>query len=161
MPGSESAQAIITKDGKVHEAYNRGEHSVADAMKTASKEDQDWIASMGIKTENMDGSTAIKGEPFVEFTKVEIVAPDHPNGGFVVEFDGQVDGEMKMKPYVVKEGSSVKFRAHFKVYHDTVLGLDFRCTVRYKDMKDVITEEERLGSFPPVETEHVLEFCEA
>ena len=66
-----------------------------------------------------------------------------------------------MKPYVIKEGATVKFRATFKVFHDTVLGLDFRCTVRYKDIKDVITEEERLGSFPPTEDSHTLEFCES
>ena len=58
------------------------------------------------------------------------------------------------------EGSTCRFRVQFKVYHDTVLGLDFRGNVRYKDLKNVITEDVRLGSFAPLKDSHTVEFGE-
>ena len=66
---------------------------------------------------------------------------------------------MLVVPYVVKEGTTVAFRAHFKVCHDTVLGLEFRVIVRYRDMMDAITDETRLGSFAPLNKEYVQDFC--
>ena len=47
-----------------------------------------------------------------------------------------------------------------KVHNDTVLGLDFRGAIKYKDMKTVIQEDQRLGSYPPTEQVHVVTFME-
>ena len=46
------------------------------------------MASMGINQNNLDSSANLKGETFVEFVKIEIVSPEHPNGGFTLESDG-------------------------------------------------------------------------
>ena len=81
-------------------------------------------------------------ETFVEFVKVEIVSSDHEKGGFVMEMDKpDAEGVMQFKPSQVKEGCTIALRATMKVYNDTVLGLDFRGTIKWKDMKTVITED--------------------
>ena len=67
---------------------------------------------------------------------------------------------MTTKPYQIKEGSTVAFKVTFKVYNDTVLGLDFRGDLRYKDMKSVQTWDLRLGSYAPIATEQTVVFAE-
>jgi hypothetical protein len=67
---------------------------------------------------------------------------------------------MQTVPYTVKEGSTVSLRVTMKVHNDTVLGLDFRGAIKYKDMKTVIQEDQRLGSYPPTEQVHVVTFME-
>ena len=70
------------------------------------------------------------------------------------------DGVMQIENFKVKEGCTMKLRATFKVYNDTVLGLDFRGEIKYKDMKSVAKDDLRIGSFGPIDKAHVEEFAE-
>ena len=70
------------------------------------------------------------------------------------------DGVMQIENFKVKEGCTIKLRATFKVYNDTVLGLDFRGEIKYKDMKSVAKDDLRIGSFGPIDKAHVEEFAE-
>ena len=64
-----------------------------------------------------------------------------------------------MKKFKIKEGTTCKLRATFKVYNDTVLGLDFRGEIKYKDMKTAAKDDLRIGSFGPIDDVHVEEFA--
>ena len=64
-----------------------------------------------------------------------------------------------MEKFKIKEGSTVKLRATFKVYNDTVLGMDFRGEIKFKDLKVAAKDDLRIGSFGPVDKCHVEEFA--
>jgi hypothetical protein len=53
----------------------------------------------------------------------------------------------------LKEGTKIKMRITFKVYNDTVVGLDFRGKLDYDGAlpgkKAVATFDDRLGSYGP------------
>ena len=96
------------------------------------------LDNLNASAQNNNGSE----ETFVEFCKVEMMSPDHPNGGFeMIQEGSDKEGVMQYKPCQVKEGSKINLRVTMKVYNDTVLGLDFRGTIKYKDMKVVVEED--------------------
>ena len=111
-------------------------------------------------TENVES----KGNPeetFVEFTKFEVVSPEHPAGAVTVDFlKPDKEGVIQTQPVKIKEGCTVGFRVTMRVYNDTVLGLDFRGDLKYKDMKSVQNWDMRLGSYAPLKTAHVVKFVE-
>ena len=127
------------------EVFQRGETTAADAIAQASQDEslKRYIASLGIN--NLDESATAnvdsKGNPdetFVEFVKLEIVSAEHPAGCMPINFlKPDKDGVIQTEPCKVKEGTTVGFRVTMKVYNDTVLGLDFRGDLKYKDMKSV------------------------
>ena len=138
------------------ECFQRGETTAADAIAQASQDEslKKYIASLGINNLCESASSSAKGNPdetFVEFVKLEIVSAEHPNGCMPIDFlKPDKDGVIQTVPCKVKEGCVVGFRVTMKVYNDTVLGLDFRGDLKYKDMKSVQSWDMRLGSYAPL-----------
>ena len=119
------------------------------------------MAALGLNQLNASAVGGGKEDVFVEFQKVEIISDGHPQGGFQMKMDKpDKEGVMQFEPCKVKEGTTIALRATMKVFNDTVLGLDFRGNIKWKDMKVVVTEDVRLGSFPPTEELHVVNFME-
>ena len=87
--------------------------------------------------------------PFVEFEKIEIIAPGRPDGNIEIKLD-QLEGtlnELEQQEYTLKEGSETKLRVQFKVHNTVVLGLKV-CSVIDTKVK-LFKDEEVLGTFAP------------
>lgn len=106
-----------------------------------------WKASLGLNSGDPIGQP---NDPKCVIKSLALVTPGRPDVVIDLSSPGAV-GELKNKPFTIKEGAKFHIKVVFQVNHEVLSGLKYLQVVKRKGIR-VSKDEEMLGSYAPSTT---------